>query len=225
VSIHEAGHAVACALTGVRLAFVQITPSPRYQPCEGQRDCGQGAVVALAGAAAEQELLGSADARGSRKDRVQARRYTMALPGRDQRVALSLAGQDDDPLDQARTQARQLVQEERDRIMGLAAVLLVKGQLDGEDIEAILDQPAPTRARLGLYAASAVAQTDARGDWYDWSEGSRRLRLSLAQEHGDWLRACHAAASRLLGAGAPRPAWALTRATLAVHPSPPGRGG
>jgi hypothetical protein len=222
-SVHESGHCVAAHLLGVRLERVQVTPRPRWVPTPGQQDQGQASVIALAGSAAEEAILGDADARGGRRDRKQAERYALSLNGPHQRVALSRAGRgEDDALQGARRQAREVIQANAGHVAALAAVLAIRGRLSGDDIAAIIDQPPPRQARLGLAAAAVVKETADGDAWYEQPRRcSRRHFDRQVEAGGDWYRALVAAARTLFGRRSKAVAMSLADHAVDAYPSPP----
>jgi hypothetical protein len=215
VACHEAGHATAAVLLGVRLERVQVTPRPRWVPEPGQHDQGQMGAVSLAGQAAEGLLLGGADQEGGRKDHRQARGYALSLGG--------------DPLDMAldaHRQAREVIGANADHVAALACLLLLKGRLSGDEVARVLNSPPPRRSRLGLAALGTVMEVKRGNAWLDQPRRcSRQHYRRQVREHGTWFRALYCASRALCGRRATAMALSLASAAVEAHPTPPAPGG
>jgi hypothetical protein len=114
-------------------------------------------------------------------------------------------------LDDAHRRARQIIEENANHVAALAALLVIKGQLHGGDVAAVLDRPPPSKARLGLFAAGVVQATASGGDWLTAPRRCSRQHYDRQVEAaGTWYRALVAAARTLFGRQRvtwPRPSW------------------
>jgi hypothetical protein len=141
VAVHEASHALVARCLGVPIEDVRLGKQPVCNlSLSTADDRARAAVVCAAGSYGERALGFTPDEDGSREDK---------------RQCLSLA-KGEAALDNAHQQARELVEQHRDHVAALACLLLLRGKLTGEEVAAVLDQPPPRRARMGLTALGAV---------------------------------------------------------------------
>jgi hypothetical protein len=121
ISIHEAGHAVISRVLQLPSGAATIDGEPGAYLRD---DHGLASLItAMAGSAAERELVGVASAGGVNGDEPKVMRLLDAL------------GVDSDT---CWLVARQLVELHHDRIAAVAAALLQHGELSGDEIDAIV---------------------------------------------------------------------------------------